>query len=56
MMTPHERALLAIYDLKELDRIRNEMQERWEALVIAGMEVEFMDEGRRGDGTNAHQT
>lgn len=36
-----ERAILAIYDLRELDRQRDEMQRRWTDFVIAVMEIEF---------------
>lgn len=41
MATDRERAILAIYDLRELDRQRDEMQRRWIDFMIAAMEIEF---------------
>lgn len=42
-MTPHEQALLAIFDLRELDRYFKELREAWTDYVIATMELELLE-------------
>lgn len=42
MMTPHERALVAIFDLRELDRYFKDLRDAWTDLVIARMELDFL--------------